>query len=110
MHKSNSKTRQTKLYNFIRDIGFERIRIELIEDFPCTDKYELRQRENYWIREIGTLNLRNSFITEEDKVASRSSYNIQYCETNKDNIGGQAHAHCMHTMHTMHTFQNWQYH
>jgi group I intron endonuclease len=86
MHKSNSKTRQTKLYHFIRDIGFERFRIELIEDFPCTDKYESRQRENYWIREIGTLNLRNSFITEEDKVASRSSYNIQYCETNKDKI------------------------
>ncbi len=44
------------LSTLMREIGTDRFRIELIEDYPCEDKYQLRQREGYFIREIGTLN------------------------------------------------------
>ena len=52
--KENSKNRP--LYKLINEVGFERFRIQLIEDFPCNDKYELRQREGHFIRQLGTLN------------------------------------------------------
>ena len=41
----------------LNEIGIDRFRIELIEDYPCEDKYQLRQREGHYIREIGTLNM-----------------------------------------------------
>ena len=41
----------------MNEIGIDRFRIELIEDYPCEDKYQLRQREGHYIREIGTLNM-----------------------------------------------------
>jgi group I intron endonuclease len=49
-HKRSSKTEKKQnipIYKLMNEIGFERFRIELIEDFPCTDKYELRQREGH---------------------------------------------------------------
>ena len=54
LHNTNL---ERPLYKLINEIGFERFRIDLIEDFPCEDKYQLRQREGYHIRAIGTLNI-----------------------------------------------------
>ena len=48
--KENSKNRP--LYKLINNVGFDRFRIQLIEEFPCNDKYELRQREGHYIREL----------------------------------------------------------
>ena len=45
------------LYQLMNEIGFERFRIQLICDFPCEDKYELKQKEGEYIRTIGTLNV-----------------------------------------------------
>ena len=59
MHKADSKKELLKnrpLYKLINDIGFERFRIDLIEDYTCKDKYELRQKEGQYIRQWGTLN------------------------------------------------------
>ena len=52
----NEKCKNRPLYKLINEVGFERFRIQLIEDFPCNDKYELRQREGHFIRQLGTLN------------------------------------------------------
>ena len=41
----------------MNEIGTQRFRIDLIEDYPCICKYQLRQREGSWIREIGSLNM-----------------------------------------------------
>ncbi len=62
-HKSASKIEgknKSKLYNLINEIGFERFRIDLVENYPCNDKYELTQREAYWIKNIGTLNMKKN--------------------------------------------------
>ena len=45
-----------KLYKHMIDIGIDKFYIELVENYPCNDVYELRAREGYYIREIGTLN------------------------------------------------------
>ena len=46
------------LYKLINDIGFERFRIQLLCDYPCEDKYMLKQKEGEYIRELATLNKR----------------------------------------------------
>ena len=55
-HKSLSKSKNFPVYNLMNEIGFERFAIKLVEDYPCEDVYQLRQREGYWIRQLGTLN------------------------------------------------------
>ena len=44
------------LHNHIREYGFDRFRIQLIEDFPCEDLYQLRQRQGHYIRELKAIN------------------------------------------------------
>ena len=44
------------IHNLIRENGFDRFRIQLIEDFPCEDLYQLRQRQGYYIRELKAIN------------------------------------------------------
>jgi hypothetical protein len=45
--------------------------IELIEEYPCNDKYELKKRENYWINQYDTINkvryIEDENISEEEK-------------------------------------------
>jgi group I intron endonuclease len=58
-HKSSSKNmdkQNTPLYKLFIEIGFERFRIQLICNYACEDKYQLRQKEGEFIRQIGTLN------------------------------------------------------
>lgn len=79
-HKSDSMKESNKnwlLYKLTNEIGFERFRIDLIEDYPCEDKQALRLREGYWIREIGTLNKLIAGRTKQEA-------NKEYCERNKD--------------------------
>ncbi len=92
-HKRSSKTEEKKnrpIYKLMNEIGFERFRIELIEDYPCTDKYELRQRETYYIREIGTLNSKIECRTrkqyQEDNKEQIQKQRKTYYESNKDKI------------------------
>ena len=91
MHKSDSK-QQCKmnflLYQLINNIGFERFRIQLIENYPCEDKYQLRQREGYWIKQLGTLNKLIAGRTikeweEDNKDKLKAKYD-KYEETHKE--------------------------
>ena len=94
-HKSDSKRESRKhypLYTLMNEIGFERFRIQLIEDYPCEDKYQLTQREGYWIRTTGSLNTRVEGRTlqeskkahnEKNKIAI-AEYKKEYHEKNKE--------------------------
>ena len=56
-HRSTMKTiPRYKLYKHMHELDVDNFYIELIENYPCNDIYELRAREGYYIREIGTLN------------------------------------------------------
>ena len=48
--------KNSALYKLMNELGTDLFRIDLIEDYACNDKQALRQREGYWIRQIGTLN------------------------------------------------------
>ena len=85
-HKSDSKQEKhihKPLYRLINDIGFDRFRIQLIDNYLCEDKYMLKQKEGEYIRQLGTLNkniagrtLRELQITPEYK-----EYQQQYSKS-----------------------------
>ena len=53
----NKETKARKpLYIKMKEHGVEHFYIELIEEHPCENGEQLRKREGYYIREIGTLN------------------------------------------------------
>ena len=92
-HKSAMTLKpERKLYRLMNEIGFERFRIELIENCACDDKYQLRQREGHFIRELGTLNEqiagRNDKEYYYDTKEIRLEYAKQYrqSEENKEQI------------------------
>ncbi len=90
-HKLESRIEQNKhrpLYKLINEIGFDRFRIELVEDYPCEDKYQLRQREGHYIREIGTMNIkiedRKRKEYREDNKEKIKIYMVKYDEMRKE--------------------------
>ena len=79
------------LYKLMNEIGFVRFRIELLENFPCSDKYELLQREAAHIR--NSQNLLNSEIpgrTEkewyQDNKEMKKSKSKEYYDLHKAEI------------------------
>ncbi len=76
------------LYKLMIEIGWERFRIDLIEEVPCEDIYDLRQKEGKWIREIGTLNQRIAGLSRKESI---KLYNDKNKEKQKqyriDNLG-----------------------
>ena len=108
-HKAAAKQEKNKnipLYKLINNVGFERFRIQLIEDSPCNDKYELRQREGHYIRELSkNLNkkiegrtVKQYYKENKEKILKRDKeyrdknqenmkeYNKEYYEENKQKI------------------------
>ena len=73
----------------MNDIGFNRFRIELICEYPCEDKYQLRQKEGEYIRTLGTLNCciagRSQKDYTEDYKEKIDKYHKEYRETHKKN-------------------------
>ena len=79
-----------KLYTHMIELGIEHFYIELIENFPCNDVYELRAREGHVIREIGTLNKNIAGRTynkwREENKEHIKEVKKQYYEYNKESI------------------------
>ena len=76
-HKKDSKKgrcENMKIYKLMNEIGFDRFRIELIENYPCEDKYQLRQKEGYHIRQIGTLNMKIECRTMKEWAEENNDY------------------------------------
>ena len=48
------------LYEELRRLGKHHFYIELVEEYPCENKYQLTARKQYYIRDRGTLNNRTT--------------------------------------------------
>ncbi len=72
-HRSSYSTKKKNrpLHKLINEIGFERFRIQLVCDYPCEDKYQLRQKEGKYIQNFGTL---NCCIAGRDKKQYQEEY------------------------------------
>ena len=76
-HKVDAKKHPNqRLYKHLNEIGWDCVKIILIEKWPCEDKYELEKRERYHIEELKpSLNknipTRPRICEEHGKVRSR---------------------------------------
>jgi group I intron endonuclease len=52
MCKDETGRRNSKLYTFMREIGIEHFKIELIEEYTCETKQQLVEHEQYWIEQL----------------------------------------------------------
>jgi hypothetical protein len=79
-HKNCCKTKDFKIYQFIRTNGdWINWSMILVEEFPTTSNLLLEQRERYWIETLGsTLNCVIPTRTTKE-------YQKQYCDQKKEN-------------------------
>ena len=80
-----------KLYQKMAEVGLDKFYIELIENCPCENKEELRKREGFFIREMGTLNSCIAGRSKKDWTIENNEHVVehrkQYYADNKDILG-----------------------
>ena len=91
-HKSSCKNGKSnvynlKLYQMMRSNGgWDMFRMIEVEKYSCKDRREAEKRENEVMKVLkANMNMRNSFITEEEKKEHRK----QYYEENKGRFNEQ---------------------
>src|SRR5271157_1330927 len=81
-HRSDSKRRN---YFFYQEVnlcgGWKNFTIQLVENFPCNSKDELRKEEDRFIVELNPYyNTSRAFITDEERKEYRTKYNEEHKE------------------------------
>ena len=84
-HKSKSKTEISKLYTKIRELGWDCVKMELIEEYSCETKLQLREREDFFIKPY----LQNSLCLNEKSAVFNEEYQKQWVENNKELVENQ---------------------
>lgn len=79
-HKTASKKQPYKVYKHINSIGWEKVRILLVEAYPCKSKEELNTKESDFISKSREdpmcLNNNLAFATEEQIIENKQKHNI----------------------------------
>ena len=96
-HRSSAKNERDRnmlLYQKMNELGIENFYIELIENYPCESKDQLRAREGHYIREIATLNKRIETRTDkewrEDNKEYIQEWKKQHYQEHKEEINKQS--------------------
>jgi hypothetical protein len=82
----SAKYPERKIYNHINKIGWENVKIQLVEDYPCDSRKELIEREDYYIKkekEINNqlcLNFNRSYVPLEEKKENMKKYYEEHKE------------------------------
>ena len=92
-HRENRKAtakQHRPIYVKMKEYGVECFYIELIEEYPCENKEQLRKREGHFIREIATLNMCQAGRTNREyKLDNHEQILLQgkqYYESHKEQI------------------------
>lgn len=100
-HKDSSKTMTSRLYTHIRSIGWDAVHIEMVEEFSCENRTQIRMKENEYINSSRNdplcLNTLPAFASDEEKQRRTTEYyqinkdtilerNRKYSETHKDRV------------------------
>jgi len=73
------------LYKLMGEIGVEHFYIELIEEYPCDNKDQLRAREGFYIRKQGTLNKVIIGRTKKEYTEDTKEQRHQYDKERRQN-------------------------
>ena len=87
-HKKDSKDSNSKLYTHIKKIGWENVKISLLEEFNNINKKDLLEKEYEYIRKENSefcLNT-NIYNNENDRIKNRKDYQKEYEKNNKEKI------------------------
>jgi hypothetical protein len=90
-HKATSKREDatSRVYKHINEIGWDKVKIELIEIYPCDSKKELTEREDHYIQiakdDHLCLNFNRAHVSPEEKLETMK----KYYEENKEKIIAQ---------------------
>lgn len=76
-HKTLSKKEVARVYDHINTIGWDKVHIELVENYSCNNKQELNKREQYYINQSNDnlLCLNNEFEEIDDIVENDNIVN-----------------------------------
>jgi hypothetical protein len=92
VHKCHAKTkREIKVYKHLNEVGWDNVRIILIQEYPCQSKMELERQEAHWIRELKpSLNCKiprrsksELYLDKKEEILDKQKI---YYEQNKDDI------------------------
>jgi len=80
----DKRLRHIKVYRRIKELGgWNNIRMEHVEDYPCNTLREAEMREQYWIDTLGgNMNTNRAYITEEQRKERDNARR----EVNKEHI------------------------
>ena len=89
--KDNNKHYNLKVYQMIRENGgWDAFKMIEVEKYPCADKREAERRENEVIKELrASMNMRNSFRTQDEKTEYNKEYDTNYYELHKEKVKEQ---------------------
>lgn len=77
-----------KVYTHINKIGWDRVKIVLVEEFEYTTREDMRKRENEYITKSLTdelcLNHNRSIVSEEERLQLSKEYKQKKREANKE--------------------------
>ncbi len=76
----------TSIFESFTKHGVDKFHIELIENFPCNTKTELKSRENHFIRELQCVNKYRAYTPPEVKKKEGVERAKQYRLLNKESI------------------------
>ena len=76
-HEQRHSRSGSKLHTKMRELGTACLQIELIEEYPCETKQQLREREGEWIKNIGTLNETISGRTAKTSYEENREVSVQ---------------------------------
>jgi len=89
-HKKQCKTETSRIYQHINEIGWDKVRIVLIENVCCNNREELVKKEDEYIRQnrddAFCLNMRVAFQTEEQKRDYQIEKARRRWDENKENM------------------------
>jgi hypothetical protein len=94
-HRYDAKKEKMKnTYKHLNNIGWESVKIILIENYPCDSKDELLARERYWYDKLKpSINRQRPLVTKEEYLQYFLDYNDrnkekrkEYHDTNKENL------------------------
>ena len=75
------KLQNRALYKLMLELGKDKFHIELVEDYPCENKEQLRKREGFYIRQMGTLNMVIEDRTRQEYIKDNKEKIKEYMTT-----------------------------
>ena len=95
-----------KLYKVMRELGIDVFSIELVENYPCKNREELRKREGFWVRHLqASLNVKIPGRTLEeyrnDNREQLREAHRKFYEANKETIKSKVKAYAEQNISTI---------